>query len=167
MSEACCRGGLHGRPQGSRDFRKASAERRLGTGGDKPRPYGMAGSVFVGADAHIRPQPADSRPGTPNAPHPRAGINPAPTKNPGGVFVGADAHIRPQPADSRPGTPNAPHPRAGINPAPTKNPGGVFVGAAFMAARRAAAISARLPPNAAWARAGINPAPTAWPEACS
>ena len=119
MSEACCRGG--------RDFRKASAKRRLGTGGDKPRPYGMAGSVFVGADAHIRPQPADSRPGTPNAPHPRAGINPAPTKNPEGVFVGA----------------------------------------AFMAARRAAAISARLPPNAAWARAGINPAPTAWPEACS
>ena len=89
MSEACCRGGLHGRPQGSRDSCKASAERRLGTGGDKPRPYGMAGSVFVGADAHIRPQPADSRPGTPNAPHPRAGINPAPTKNPGGVFVGA------------------------------------------------------------------------------
>ena len=41
MSEACCRG--------SRDFRKASAKRRLGTGGDKPRPYGMAGSVFVGA----------------------------------------------------------------------------------------------------------------------
>ena len=79
MSEACCRG--------SRDFRKASAERRLGTGGDKPRPYGMAGSVFVGA--------------------------------------------------------------------------------AFMAARRAVEIPARLPPNAAWARAGINPAPTAWPEACS
>ena len=49
MSEACCRGGLHGRPQGSRDSCKASAERRLGTGGDKPRPYGMAGSVFVGA----------------------------------------------------------------------------------------------------------------------
>ena len=33
------RGGLHGRPWGSCDFCKSSAQRNCGSGGDKPRPY--------------------------------------------------------------------------------------------------------------------------------
>ena len=43
------RGGLHGRPWGSRDFRQSSAERSCGAGGDKPRPYAKTRSVVVGA----------------------------------------------------------------------------------------------------------------------
>ena len=60
----------------------------------------------VGADAHIRPRPADFHPGTPTAPHP----------------VGRHAYM-PPPTSSQPCRGRSPiDPRAGINPAPTKKP---------------------------------------------